>query len=133
MSDLAEEILAKRFTTTRFRAGYAVDEVDLFLDRVVVAVRGGDDLTPLVDGASFRTVTLAESYDVDEVDDFLEELKGRRPAAGSAPTPPTTPAQPPVSPSAPPPATRRPDSSTVPEPTLPTGTGGLRRWLFGRR
>ena len=118
MSDLAEEILAKRFTTTRFRAGYAVDEVDLFLDRAVVAVRGGDDLTPLVDGALFRTVTLAESYDVDEVDDFLEELKARRPAAGSGPTPP---------------ATRRPDSSTVPEPTLSTSTGGLRRWLFGRR
>lgn len=116
MSDAAEAIQAKRFSATRFREGYDVDDVDDFLDRAVQAVRRGDDLTSVVDDVRFRTVKFSEGYDMQEVDDFLDELKLVQRA-----TPPGTPPG------------ERPVTSTVPEPTLPTGTGGLRRWLFGRR
>lgn len=135
MSDLAREIETQRFTTTRFRPGYDPDEVDDFLDRVIQAVRNGDDLTPMIDAARFRSVTLGEAYDEDEVDDYLEGLKHRQQAESTPPAtaPASAPSAPATSQPSAPPAARRPDSSTVPEPTLPANTGSLRRWLFGRR
>ena len=39
MALLPEDILSKRFLTTKFREGYDQDEVDDFLDEVVVEFR----------------------------------------------------------------------------------------------
>lgn len=66
-----------RFPTTRIRAGYAVEDVDAFLDRVQAALSGAaPPLTPQeIRGVAFSTTMLRRGYDEQEVDGFLDELE----------------------------------------------------------
>lgn len=61
------------FTRTRFRSGYAVEDVDAFLDAVFSALASGQS-PPDIDSARFRPTRFAPGYDMTEVDAFLEEL-----------------------------------------------------------
>ena len=68
-----------RFRQTRFRAGYAVDEVDAFVEVVEDALRSP---TPRL-GASdvawqrFTPVVMKSGYRMDDVDDYLTEAEHR--------------------------------------------------------
>ncbi|QBF45898.1 DivIVA domain-containing protein [Janibacter limosus] len=62
------------FSTTRFREGYAVGDVDDFLDAVFTAISTGQPVPPIAT-AVFRPVRLEIGYDMAEVDDFLDELE----------------------------------------------------------
>lgn len=62
------------FSTTRFREGYAVGDVDDFLDAVFTAISTGQPVPPIA-AAVFRPVRLETGYDMAEVDAFLDELE----------------------------------------------------------
>ncbi len=44
MALTCEDVIRARFTPTKFRAGYSQDEVDDFLDKVVVELRRLNDI-----------------------------------------------------------------------------------------
>lgn len=78
---LARDVTEKRFTPTRFRDGYAMDDVDAFLERVhatLTAYEGGTAFGVLsatdVVNARFHPTKFREGYSQDEVDDFLDEV-----------------------------------------------------------
>jgi DivIVA domain-containing protein len=89
---LARDVTEKRFTPTRFRDGYAVDDVDAFLERVhatLTAYEGGTAFGVLsatdVVNARFHPTKFRKGYSQDEVDDFLDEVVAelrRRESAG---------------------------------------------------
>lgn len=60
-------------TTTRFRDGYDVRDVDDFLDEVFTAISTGRPV-PDIAGARFRPTRFRPGYEVAEVDAFLDEL-----------------------------------------------------------
>jgi DivIVA domain-containing protein len=79
----AEDVLATTFTTTKFRGGYDIEEVDDFLDRIAgtLATLEGTKAatTPLLSAKDvlaqqFATVKLREGYTVKDVDDFLDRI-----------------------------------------------------------
>lgn len=77
MSDrenLIEKIDAVSFTPARTRSSYDMTHVDDFLDALVVALRQGRDIEPLVDMVRFSTVRFREGYDTREVDRFLDQV-----------------------------------------------------------
>lgn len=91
-----EEVVNKRFGATKFRGGYDQDEVDDFLDEIVVELRrlqqeehdlrlarsqgilpaeAASSLTPeYVVNKRFGPTKFREGYDQTEVDDFLDEI-----------------------------------------------------------
>ncbi|WP_082495086.1 DivIVA domain-containing protein [Cellulomonas sp. Leaf334] len=81
----AYDVLNQKFAATKFREGYDQDEVDRFLDRVTVTLRGleggettGDAVTADEVGAvRFHATKFREGYDQDEVDDFLDRVRER--------------------------------------------------------
>ena len=90
---LARDVTEKRFTPTRFRDGYAMEDVDPFLERIratLAAYEQGTTVGLLADvdvvAARFRPTRFREGYDQDEVDDFLDQvvvaLRGRQSAGG---------------------------------------------------
>ena len=68
-----EDVVNKRFQSTKFREGYDQDEVDDFLDEVVVELRRltaeNEELRARVsgDGATSEPVVLAASEDIDPI------------------------------------------------------------------
>lgn len=84
-----------RFTPVRGMAGYDIGEVDQLLDRLVAAVRAGEDVVPLVDGARFTRARLREAYSMSDVDELLAQVRAE---AGGAP--PAVPSQPDPAPQA---------------------------------
>lgn len=77
----ADDVRNVRFSSTKFREGYKLDEVDAFLDRVETQLRtGGRDRSsaPLtaetVIGQRFTATRFRAGYDQDEVDDFLDRI-----------------------------------------------------------
>lgn len=98
-SDLTpEEVISKRFASTKFRGGYDQDEVDDFLDRVVVelrrlehekselnhAVNNPGSVVPIrkdplltveeVETVRFQPTKYREGYETSHVDEFLDEI-----------------------------------------------------------
>lgn len=91
-----EEVVNKRFGATKFRGGYDQDEVDDFLDEIVVELRrlqqeendlrlarsqgslpaeSSSNITPeYVVNKRFGPTKFREGYDQNEVDDFLDEI-----------------------------------------------------------
>ncbi|KFI91666.1 hypothetical protein BISA_0953 [Bifidobacterium saguini DSM 23967] len=70
-----KDIETKTFQTVRFKEGYDVDEVDVFLDQVVARAKAGNPMTPAeIAAQTFQTVRFKEGYDTGEVDEFLTEL-----------------------------------------------------------
>jgi DivIVA domain-containing protein len=77
----AEDVIATRFTPTRFRDGYDQDQVDDLLDRITAtfaAVEQGRGPGPLsadeVVAARFQPTKFREGYDQDQVDAFLDQV-----------------------------------------------------------
>ncbi|WP_346986737.1 DivIVA domain-containing protein [Agrococcus sp. ARC_14] len=76
-----DDVVHRRFTTTRFGQGYDQDEVDAYLDEITVTLRGhleGDAaainlLADDIGGAQFTTTRFRDGYAISEVDDFLDE------------------------------------------------------------
>lgn len=63
-----------RFSSSRFRAGYDMDEVDDFLDRAYAALRGDGAMSAEeAEGARFTTRKFGDTYAVDEVDDYIQD------------------------------------------------------------
>jgi DivIVA domain-containing protein len=73
----AQEVRDIRFATVRLTEGYDEDEVDAFLDRVLLALvepaDGPQRLTAEeVHEVLFTTTRLREGYDMAQVDEFLD-------------------------------------------------------------
>jgi DivIVA domain-containing protein len=68
---------ATTFGQTRFRPGYAIEEVDLFVAAVEDALHSHRPRLGAVDLAyqRFTPVRLKPGYRMDEVDDYLTEAK----------------------------------------------------------
>jgi DivIVA domain-containing protein len=68
------------FTPVRIREGYAPEEVDAFIDRVLATVNGQPVERPVtpreIRKVQFTPVRLTEGYDVEEVDNWLDEAEG---------------------------------------------------------
>jgi DivIVA domain-containing protein len=74
--------LSRRFTRTRYRAGYAIADVDAFIDKVEATLgirpRYGPPVTAAdVAAARFRLVRLRTGYDMREVDEALDAYEER--------------------------------------------------------
>ena len=84
------EVAAVKFQATKFREGYVQDEVDAFLDRVVMALDEHHRGAPLsltaddVLNRKFQRTKFTEGYDQDEVDDFLDRVVSGLRAESSA-------------------------------------------------
>ncbi|MEV5751257.1 DivIVA domain-containing protein [Actinoallomurus sp. NPDC052308] len=63
-----------RFVTTRLSEGYDEREVDAFLDRLIVEVRGRRPRSAGIRAARFATTRLRPGYAQSDVDGFLEHL-----------------------------------------------------------
>jgi DivIVA domain-containing protein len=78
----AEDVRSRKFSTTKFREGYDIEEVDGYLDEIgqtLTSLEGGAALTtPGLIGPEdvlakvFDTVKFREGYAIDEVDDLLD-------------------------------------------------------------
>ena len=69
-----------RFTPTRFRAGYDMAEVDVFLDRCEQALKTGDgsvNAESVLD-MRFTPTRFREAYEMAEVDAFLDDVLAPR-------------------------------------------------------
>lgn len=69
--------VSRRFTQTRYRAGYSTADVDAFIDRIEATLgvrpRYGPPVTPAdVDAVQFRVVRLRAGYEMREVDEALD-------------------------------------------------------------
>lgn len=94
------ELAAAVLPRTRFRDGFATDEVDEVIDQCVTALRDLEQGRPTSLSADaivvkqFRHVRFGEAYDADAVDDLLDRvvvrLRELQPA-GSSSTPPPSP------------------------------------------
>ena len=67
----------RRFTRTRYRPGYAIPEVDAFIDRIEATLglqaRYGPAVTVTeLAAVKFRLVRLKSGYDMREVDEALD-------------------------------------------------------------
>lgn len=70
-------MLGQKFSITKFRVGYALDELDLLLDQVMEALKSEEDpaqITGRILGASLAQTRWRDGYSVDQVDDFLARL-----------------------------------------------------------
>ena len=80
MTLTVDAVRSRTFTTTKWREGYAADEVDAFLDRVADAlqqVHVGRPTTLTAEevvAVRFAPTKFRTGYDQDEVDDFLDEV-----------------------------------------------------------
>jgi DivIVA domain-containing protein len=70
------ERTAPLFSTVRLREGYALAEVDEFVERVMATVNGLPVSRPVtaeeIRSVQFSSVRLTEGYDIEEVDLFLD-------------------------------------------------------------
>lgn len=79
----AQQVLDTTFTATKFRAGYDVEQVDIYLDDVSATLkayeaggRPGSGLLTSVEArdARFAATKWREGYDVTEVDDLIDSI-----------------------------------------------------------
>jgi DivIVA domain-containing protein len=81
-ADVIAQIDKIRFSPVRLREGYAMGEVDDFLDQLQNAARSGQPFAPLVAAAQFTKVRAREGYDIDDVDAFLARMSSVVPVIG---------------------------------------------------
>ncbi|OCI33141.1 DivIVA domain-containing protein [Oerskovia enterophila] len=92
----AQQVLDTTFTATKFREGYDVEQVDIYLDDVSATLkayeaggRPGPGLLTSVEarGARFSATKWREGYDVTEVDDLIDSIVGTLQSYEARPTP----------------------------------------------
>lgn len=74
---LADDVVASRFTITKFKSGYDLDGVDDFLDTVTAQLREetpAEVILNTIASASFRVVKWRDGYETEQVDRFLAGL-----------------------------------------------------------
>jgi DivIVA domain-containing protein len=97
----AQQVLDTTFTATKFREGYDVEQVDIYLDDVSATLKayeaGGRPGTGLLTSAAaagvrFSATKWREGYEVTEVDELIDAIVGtlRSYESGPAPTSPLT-------------------------------------------
>lgn len=75
----SSEIAKARFSTTKFREGYVMDDVDSYLDRIRTALESWESGVPgeltaeSVVNSRFALTKFRTGYVEDEVDSFLDE------------------------------------------------------------
>ena len=77
---VAQWVEARRFSTTRLRPGYDIDQVDAFLSAIrdTFLETRKPSLTPdEIRNKQFSTTRLRPGYDEEEVDAFLDEAESR--------------------------------------------------------
>jgi DivIVA domain-containing protein len=73
--DLIRRIEEAKFATTRLRAGYDQQEVDVFLDGLIATLRSGSQLDEEeLRNSRFATAWLHPGYDIQEVHGLLREI-----------------------------------------------------------
>jgi DivIVA domain-containing protein len=77
-----DAVVSRRFTRTRYRAGYAIADVDAFIDRIEATLgirpRYGPPVTAAdVAAVQFRLVRLRAGYEMREVDEALDRYEER--------------------------------------------------------
>lgn len=80
---MPDQIVEQTFSTTRFRAGYDADQVDLWLDEVVTTMRGHISgslgVAPIraedVAAVRFTQTRFRDGYDMAEVDELLDRVQ----------------------------------------------------------
>jgi DivIVA domain-containing protein len=92
-NQLARMIAESTFSTGRLHEGYATQDVDDLLDRMVAAARAERDVSWLATGPALRRVRWREGYDIGEVDAFLRLVVDV--VEGRADVPPAPPPEPP--------------------------------------
>ena len=75
-----DSAVSRRFTVTRYRAGYATADVDAFIDRIEATLgvrpRYGPPVTrDEITAAQFRVVRLRRGYEMREVDEALDRYE----------------------------------------------------------
>lgn len=89
----SSELAAAQLPRTRFRDGYAIDEVDDVIAQCVDALRSWERGHPATLAPEaivlkrFRTVRFADAYDADAVDDLLDQVVEQLRTYGPALTP----------------------------------------------
>jgi DivIVA domain-containing protein len=75
----AQATLSPQFRPTKWRAGYAADEVERFIESVEDALRSPTPLLSARDVAwhRFTPVLLKPGYDMDDVDRYLADAEHR--------------------------------------------------------
>lgn len=82
--ELATEVEASRFTPAGpMRTGYAMGDVDDFLDELVRRLRAGAEVGEFVSTARFSLTRLRAAYDMAEVDALLDTVVKRAGAGGA--------------------------------------------------
>jgi DivIVA domain-containing protein len=74
--ELVQQIRYSQFRTTGLRAGYDVNEIDAFLDRLITDLERDHDVSGLVEAARFSPVK-RRGYEMTQVDDLLDRIAGR--------------------------------------------------------
>jgi DivIVA domain-containing protein len=75
-----DSAVSRRFTVTKYRAGYATADVDAFIDRIEETLglrpRYGPPVTPAdIAAVQFRVVRLRRGYEMREVDEALDRYE----------------------------------------------------------
>ncbi|MGW6003813.1 DivIVA domain-containing protein [Oerskovia enterophila] len=92
----AQQVLDTTFTATKFREGYDVEQVDIYLDDVSATLKayeaGGRPGTGLLTSVEARDARFAatkwrEGYDVTEVDDLIDSIVSTLQSYETRPTP----------------------------------------------
>ena len=92
----AQQVLDTTFTATKFREGYDVEQVDIYLDDVSATLKayeaGGRPGTGLLTSAAagdvrFSATKWREGYEVTEVDELIDAIVGTLRSYESGPTP----------------------------------------------
>lgn len=122
-----------RFVQVRLREGYAIDEVDAYVEHITSALSLDDpDLTAdEVDAVRFQPATLGAGYDMAQVDMWLYQVAAELRARASGEPPTVSMALSPGPPATPPAAPGPAPTSSSPPPSRESGESpaqGLFRW-----
>lgn len=77
-NDLITQVQRSKFSITKFRDGYDLEDVDEFLDHLVLKLQqdaSRPELLQLLGSAQFRVTKFRDGYLAEQVDSFLENLQ----------------------------------------------------------
>lgn len=77
-NDLITQVQQSKFPITKLRNGYSFDDVDDFLDQLIVKLQddaSANELLDLLGAAHFRATKFRLGYLAERVDTFVENLR----------------------------------------------------------